>query len=167
LTNPETCGVLSTSGVDPDLIRDVLFTRSHDFMKGPTMQAAKLGLGESLLMEGSLAAVLPKEERSFVVGPGNRHPFGPVQEHGDRASVRADLAVSADLEHIGDRRVPHRLDAGVDVHEVAEAQDAAVVGRDVHPWQPPVDPGRQSDGLEQRDLGRLEEPERDREMVVA
>jgi cytochrome P450 len=33
----------------PDLIRDVLVTRSHDFMKGPTMQAAKLLLGESLL----------------------------------------------------------------------------------------------------------------------
>jgi cytochrome P450 len=33
----------------PDLIRDILVTGSHDFMKGPTMQAARLILGESLL----------------------------------------------------------------------------------------------------------------------
>lgn len=33
----------------PDLVRDVLVTEGHHFMKGPTMQAAKLVLGESLL----------------------------------------------------------------------------------------------------------------------
>jgi cytochrome P450 len=33
----------------PDLVREVLVTGSRDFMKGPTMQAAKLVLGESLL----------------------------------------------------------------------------------------------------------------------
>ncbi len=33
----------------PDLVREMLVTGSRDFMKGPTMQAAKLVLGESLL----------------------------------------------------------------------------------------------------------------------
>jgi cytochrome P450 len=33
----------------PDLVWDVLATGNHDFMKGPTMQAAKRLLGESLL----------------------------------------------------------------------------------------------------------------------
>jgi cytochrome P450 len=33
----------------PDLVRDVLVTGAKDFMKGPTMQAAKLVLGENLL----------------------------------------------------------------------------------------------------------------------
>src|SRR5437867_12996 len=34
---------------DPDLVRDVLVTGAKDFMKGPTMQAARLVLGENLL----------------------------------------------------------------------------------------------------------------------
>lgn len=34
---------------DPDLVRDVLVSGHHDFMKGPTMQAARRMLGESLL----------------------------------------------------------------------------------------------------------------------
>ena len=33
----------------PDLVHDVLVTGNQRFMKGPTMQAAKLVLGESLL----------------------------------------------------------------------------------------------------------------------
>ncbi len=73
----------------PDLVREVLVTGSRDFMKGPTMQAAKLVLGESLLTsEGeahmrSRRLVQPIFHHERIAGYG-----ATIVEHALRTSDR-------------------------------------------------------------------------------
>lgn len=73
----------------PDLVRDVLVTEGHHFMKGPTMQAAKLVLGESLLTsEGDYhkrqrRMIQPIFHHDRIAGYG-----GPMVEHALRTAGR-------------------------------------------------------------------------------
>jgi cytochrome P450 len=73
----------------PDLVRDVLVTGHHDFMKGPTIQAAKRLLGESLLTgEGDF-----HRRHRRMIQPIFHHArleaYAPVMiEHADRTADR-------------------------------------------------------------------------------
>jgi cytochrome P450 len=96
----------------PDLVHDVLVTGSQRFMKGPTMQAAKLVLGESLLTSE---------------GDDHRRQRRMVQPifHHDRIEGFAGAMVERAA------RVSERWRAGeiLDVHrEMAELTLAVVVG---------------------------------------
>ena len=68
----------------PDLVWDVLATGNHDFMKGPTMQAAKRLLGESLLTsEGDVHRT-------------RRRSIQPIFHHERIAGYAADMVTLAD-----------------------------------------------------------------------
>ncbi|MGH2529219.1 MAG: cytochrome P450 [Actinomycetota bacterium] len=73
----------------PDLVRDVLVTGGHHFMKGPTIQAAKLVLGKSLLTsEGEHHSrqrrmIQPIFHHDRIAGYG-----GPMVEHTLRTAGR-------------------------------------------------------------------------------
>jgi cytochrome P450 len=73
----------------PDLIREVLVSGHHDFMKGPTIQASKRLLGESLLTsEGDF-----HRRHRRMIQPIFHHDrmesYGPVMvDHAERAADR-------------------------------------------------------------------------------
>jgi len=84
----------------PDHIRDVLVTRHHDFMKGPTMQAAKWVLGENLLT--SEGDVHRRQRR--LIQPIFHHDrieqYGAVMvQHAERVSERWRNGQTVDTHH--------------------------------------------------------------------
>jgi cytochrome P450 len=96
----------------PDLVWDVLATSNQAFMKGPTMQAAKLMLGESLL-----------------TGEGEHHRrqrrlIQPLFHHERIAGYGAAMVELAD-------RAADRWSAGdpIDVHAEMSRLTLAIVGR--------------------------------------
>jgi len=95
----------------PDLVRDVLVTGSQGFMKGPSMQAAKLVLGESLLT--SEAEYHGRQRRMIQ----------PIFHH-DRIEGFADVMVERAV------RASDRWRAGeiLDVHREMAGLTLAVVG---------------------------------------
>ena len=98
--------------VPPDLVWDVLATGNHDFMKGPTMQAAKRLLGESLLTsEGEVH----KRRRRLIQPIFHRER---IAAYGDDMVELASIAAS-------------RWTAGevVDVHQEMVRLTLAIVGR--------------------------------------
>jgi cytochrome P450 len=96
----------------PDLVWDVLATRSHDVTKGPTMQAAKRLLGEGLLTSEGAAH---QRQRRLIQ---------PIFHH-----ERID-AYGADMVRIGDRTSERWTpDEIVDVHQEMARLTLAVVGR--------------------------------------
>ena len=96
----------------PELVWDVLATRNHGFMKGPTMQVAKRLLGESLLTsEGDVHA-------------RQRRLIQPVFHH-ERIETYADAMVALGLR-AADR---WRSGATLDVHQEMARVTLAIVGR--------------------------------------
>jgi len=96
----------------PDLVWDVLAARSHDVMKGPTMQAAKRLLGEGLLT--SEGAVHQRQRRLIQ----------PIFHH-----ERID-AYGADIVELGDRAADRwASEATVDLHHEMARLTLAIVGR--------------------------------------
>lgn len=96
----------------PDLVWDVLATGNHDFMKGPTMQAAKRLLGESLLTsEGDVH----KRQRRLIQ---------PIFHHERIAAYGADMVALA--ERAADRWTPGET---IDVHQEMARLTLAIVGR--------------------------------------
>ncbi|MGZ5212945.1 MAG: cytochrome P450 [Actinomycetota bacterium] len=96
----------------PDLVWDVLATGNHDFMKGPTMQAAKRLLGESLLTsEGD-------------VHRRRRRLIQPIFHHERIAAYATDMVAHAE-------RASHRWAAGewIEMHHEMARLTLAIVGR--------------------------------------
>jgi cytochrome P450 len=113
----------------PDLVHDVLVSRSQGFMKGPTMQAAKLVLGESLLTsEGDYH----RRQRRMIQ---------PIFHH-DRIEGFADAMVERAF------RTSERWRAGeiLDLHREMAGLTLAVVGATLF--------GTDVDADETRSVGR-------------
>jgi cytochrome P450 len=113
----------------PDLIREVLVSGHHDFKKGPTIQASKRLLGESLLTsEGDF-----HRRHRRLIQPIFHHDrlrgYGPVMvEHAERAAERW-----ADGEVVDVHREMTRLTLSI-VGEAlfgadVEAEEARDIGR--------------------------------------
>jgi cytochrome P450 len=96
----------------PDLVWDVLATGNHDFMKGPTMQAAKGLLGESLLTsEGDI------HQR-------RRRTIQPIFHHERIAVYATDMVAIA--ERASDRWPP---DGWIEMRQEMARLTLAIVGR--------------------------------------
>lgn len=96
----------------PDLVWNVLATRSHDVTKGPTMQAAKRLLGEGLLTS----------ERD--VHRRQRRLIQPIFHH-----ERID-AYGADMVELGERAADRWTDGEtLDIHQEMARLTLAIVGR--------------------------------------
>jgi cytochrome P450 len=96
----------------PDLVWDVLATRNHDFMKGPTMQAAKRLLGESLLTSEGDAH---KRQRRLIQ---------PIFHHERIQAYATDMVAHAE-------RASDRWSAGewIAMHQEMARLTLAIVGR--------------------------------------
>jgi cytochrome P450 len=113
----------------PDLIREVLVSGHHDFMKGPTIQASKRLLGESLLTsEGDF-----HRRHRRLIQPIFHHDrlqrYGPViVEQAERAAVRWRDGEVVDV-HREMTRLTLSIVAGALFGADVEAEEARDIGR--------------------------------------